>query len=64
MKRLGLLLLTCLILTPAATTRRESFDFRYDILPILHRQGCGSAYCHGSATGIHVSKFLFHFQSD
>ena len=51
MKRLGLLLLTCLILTPAATRRRESFDFRYDILPILHRQGCGSAYCHGSATG-------------
>lgn len=28
-----------------------AFDFRFDVLPVLHRQGCGSAYCHGSANG-------------
>ncbi|HEX5052464.1 MAG TPA: DUF1549 domain-containing protein [Planctomycetota bacterium] len=27
------------------------FDFACDVLPILQRQGCSSAYCHGSATG-------------
>ncbi|MCA8958565.1 MAG: DUF1549 domain-containing protein, partial [Planctomycetes bacterium] len=32
-------------------TPPASFDFRHDILPRLHRQGCASAYCHGSATG-------------
>lgn len=26
-------------------------SFRFDILPLLHRGGCASAYCHGSATG-------------
>ncbi|MEO6594860.1 MAG: DUF1549 domain-containing protein [Planctomycetota bacterium] len=30
---------------------RAHFDFAYDVLPILQRQGCSSAYCHGSATG-------------
>lgn len=27
------------------------FDFTHDVLPILQRHGCASAYCHGSATG-------------
>lgn len=26
-------------------------SFRFDVLPVLQRQGCASAYCHGSATG-------------
>ncbi len=26
-------------------------DFTYDVLPLLQRQGCASAYCHGAATG-------------
>jgi len=30
---------------------RAAFHFDYDILPILQRQGCSSAYCHGSAKG-------------
>lgn len=29
----------------------EPVDFRYDVLPLLARAGCSSAYCHGSATG-------------
>ncbi len=35
---------------PAPPTK-AAFHFNYDILPILQRQGCGSAYCHGSAKG-------------
>ena len=27
------------------------FDFTHDVLPVLQRHGCSSAYCHGSATG-------------
>jgi len=61
--RLGLLLLTCLCFAPTLETRRETFDFRYDILPLLHRQGCGSAYCHGAATGMGGFK-LSLFASD
>ena len=30
---------------------RKAFDFRYDVLPFLQRQGCASAYCHGGGTG-------------
>lgn len=30
---------------------KTHFHFDYDILPILERQGCSSAYCHGSAKG-------------
>ena len=26
-------------------------DFTHDVLPLLQRAGCSSAYCHGSATG-------------
>ncbi|MFY9344730.1 MAG: hypothetical protein WAT39_19720, partial [Planctomycetota bacterium] len=26
-------------------------DFAHDVLPLLQRHGCASAYCHGSATG-------------
>tara|TARA_R110002072_G_scaffold241027_1_gene399478 strand:- start:5254 stop:7272 length:2019 start_codon:yes stop_codon:yes gene_type:complete len=26
-------------------------DFAHDVLPLLQRAGCASAYCHGSATG-------------
>jgi hypothetical protein len=29
----------------------KGFDFAHDVLPILQRSGCSSAYCHGSATG-------------
>ena len=28
-----------------------SFDFSYDILPMLAKKGCSSAECHGAATG-------------
>ena len=28
-----------------------TFNFAQDVLPILQRAGCSSAYCHGSATG-------------
>ncbi|HEX6812690.1 MAG TPA: DUF1549 domain-containing protein [Planctomycetota bacterium] len=42
-------------LWPAATPRPvpppRSFDFTHDVLPVLQRYGCSSAYCHGSATG-------------
>ncbi|MFQ5507429.1 MAG: hypothetical protein ACE5F1_21915 [Planctomycetota bacterium] len=44
---LGLLLLAPLV----GHEPSESFDFRYDVLPVLERSGCASAYCHGSATG-------------
>ncbi len=37
------------LLSPAARPAR--LDFTHDVLPILQRQGCSSAYCHGSATG-------------
>ncbi len=29
----------------------RALDFTHDVLPVLQRQGCASAYCHGSATG-------------
>jgi hypothetical protein len=29
----------------------RAFDFTHDVLPVLQRYGCSSAYCHGSATG-------------
>lgn len=31
--------------------RPRAPDFVRDVLPILQRQGCASAYCHGAATG-------------
>ena len=31
--------------------KASSLGFRHDIVPLLHRHGCSSAYCHGSATG-------------
>lgn len=58
-----LFLLTCVCFGSTIETRRESFEFRYDILPLLHRQGCGSAYCHGAATGMGGFK-LSLFASD
>lgn len=46
---------SCLGLCAAASLVHNDpprrFDFAYDVLPILQRQGCSSAYCHGSATG-------------
>lgn len=36
---------------PPKAPPKAAFHFDYDILPILQRQGCGSAYCHGSAKG-------------
>src|SRR5262245_21183855 len=39
-----------LLLAPARPPA-PPLDFRNDVLPILQRQGCSSAYCHGSATG-------------
>ena len=36
---------------PEPPPPKPAFHFDYDILPILQRQGCGSAYCHGSAKG-------------
>ena len=36
---------------PPPPPLKVAFHFDYDILPILQRQGCGSAYCHGSAKG-------------
>src|SRR5262245_40387020 len=38
------------LLAPRQPPARR-FDFASDVLPILQRQGCSSAYCHGSATG-------------
>src|SRR5262249_19622985 len=38
------------LLAPRQPPARR-FDFAQDVLPILQRQGCSSAYCHGSATG-------------
>lgn len=35
---------------PSASGDRAP-DFVRDVLPILQRQGCASAYCHGAATG-------------
>jgi len=29
----------------------NGYDFTLDVLPVLQRAGCSSAYCHGSATG-------------
>src|SRR5262245_36582112 len=29
----------------------RALDFTHDVLPVLQRYGCSSAYCHGSATG-------------
>ncbi|MEZ6037190.1 MAG: DUF1549 domain-containing protein [Planctomycetota bacterium] len=47
-------LLAAVMLQAAAEDRGRppaAFDFRFDVLPILQRQQCGSAYCHGAATG-------------
>src|SRR6188474_584644 len=56
------LLPACLLLVaaisafwPEARLRPEqpprALDFTHDVLPVLQRYGCSSAYCHGSATG-------------
>ena len=45
-----LLLAAAPLLAPRQPPARR-FDFAQDVLPILQRQGCSSAYCHGSATG-------------
>lgn len=37
--------------TGPAEGGERRLSFRYDVLPLLARQGCASAYCHGSATG-------------
>ncbi len=36
---------------PSRFGSERKLSFRYDVLPTLARQGCGSAYCHGAATG-------------
>jgi hypothetical protein len=48
--RVGLLLPLLLLATPAPHPDTAP-DFVRDVLPLLQRQGCASAYCHGSATG-------------
>lgn len=52
-RALGIGLLAVPLAWPAhrAEPTRAALDFRYDVLPILQRQGCASAYCHGAATG-------------
>jgi hypothetical protein len=52
--RLALCALLLLAAAPLLAPRQppaRRFDFAQDVLPILQRQGCSSAYCHGSATG-------------
>ncbi len=34
-----------------ALPRATADDFVHDVLPLLQREGCASAYCHGAATG-------------
>lgn len=36
---------------PATAPPADAPDFQREVLPLLQRQGCASAYCHGSATG-------------
>lgn len=40
-----------LALSAAVHPTPAAIDFTYDVLPLLQRQGCASAYCHGAATG-------------
>lgn len=42
--------LLCLAFAPGGR-RAHVPDFDLEVLPLLQRQGCASAYCHGSATG-------------
>jgi hypothetical protein len=51
MRWAAILLIPLAIAAPTDPPRRAAFDFTYQVLPLLHRQGCASAYCHGSATG-------------
>ncbi|HEU4419969.1 MAG TPA: DUF1549 domain-containing protein, partial [Planctomycetota bacterium] len=44
-----LLVATISALWPVEPPR--ALDFTHDVLPVLQRHGCSSAYCHGSATG-------------
>ena len=56
----SLVVLVVASLTAPSAPPPTDLDFTFDVLPVLQRQGCSSAYCHGSATGragFHLSLF-------